>query len=138
MKETNAKLNKDFALILDWDFFSAYKHIRKTDCALAIGWSTLVFCFEKHLIDLCESVKWAESRVAVCIPDRRQVQLKREVIESSEKNICAREWESWQSAWLPHIVWYSGWFMSYNGMSPWYAIAYLHKNGFFHLHLSPK
>lgn len=88
MKETNAKLNKDFALILDWDFFSAYKHIRKPDCALAIGWSTFVFCFEKHLIDLCESVKWAESRVAVCIPDRRQVQLERGDRKLWKKYLC--------------------------------------------------
>lgn len=25
-----------------------------------------------------------------------------------KKYLCW-EWESWQSAWLPHIVWYSGW-----------------------------
>lgn len=32
---TNAKMNKDFALILIE--ISVYKHIRKTDCALGIG-----------------------------------------------------------------------------------------------------
>lgn len=74
---------------MGWDFFSAYKHIRKIDCAFAIGCSTLVLCFEKHLIDLCVSVQWAAPRVGVCIPDWRQVQLQTEVIQSSEKNICA-------------------------------------------------
>lgn len=57
--------------------------------------------------------------------------------ELCKKRLCW-EWESWQSAWVPHIVWYNEWFISYSGMSPCYAIAYLHKMWFFHLHLSPK
>lgn len=66
-------MSKDFALILIE--ISAYKYIRKTDCALSIGWSILLWIsfFEKHLIDLC-------SRVEACIPNYVQVQLKTEVV----------------------------------------------------------
>lgn len=83
-------LNKDFALILIEICFLPMNTSERqiVPWVLAGLHFSVLSGFEKHLIDLRQSLKQTASRVRACIPNWKQVQLKTEVIKSSEKYLC--------------------------------------------------